>query len=408
MNGIATSTYSIDNTPSLTTIFTGGNYLTLPDGFQSHLQLYQSPVVPDGPHTLTITVSNITNGSPKYYLDFFTVDVSAVENTSQAIIDDTNQGINYVGNWTESHAYNEYLATDHKAPSSGNANATYTFNGIAQPLKLCMPLTNTLPFTGTSVSVYGSIITTNDPPTQIGFYIDSELVTEYTAPPAPNITRNVKLFSKSGLSAGLHTLLIVGQPSSSWWFDYLIYSPGSNAASSSPPLTNQGTGTGASSSSTPAPPVGPIVGGVVGGLVLLSCIGITLLVLRRRRQREDTLLAASVVPLDRPAVKAGNSLFPKEKSYPPASASPGRDREIDGREEQINNGSGVAAGSATRDGPTNNPLTGPPRNNPGSPTAHSGRHTEIGREVDGGVRLASGDSDDDHVPTLLPPSYARY
>jgi len=135
VNGIATSTYSIDNISSITTVYTGENYLTIPD-LQSHLLLYQSPVVSDGPHTLTITVSNITNGSPKYYLDFFVVDVSTLENTSQVIVDDTSQEVNYVGNWTESHAFNEYLGTDHKAPSSGNANATYAFNGMVLAIEI--------------------------------------------------------------------------------------------------------------------------------------------------------------------------------------------------------------------------------------------------------------------------------
>jgi len=272
-----------------------------------------------------------------------------------------------------------------------------------------MSLTDTLLFTtGTSVSVYGSIVTTNDPPAQIDFYIDSELVTRYTAPPAQSITRNVQLFSKSGLSAGPHMLLIAGQPSSEWWFDYLIYSPGSNAASTSPPLPNQSASTGASSSVTPTPPVGPIVGGVVGGLVLLLCIGILLLVLRRRKQSEAALSATSVGPLDHSLVRPSNSPFPNEKGHPLVSASSGGGGGVDGREEQTDTGSGGLVGSAMMNSPTNNSATDPSRNNLGSPTERLDQHPEIEREVDGGVRLASGDSNDDHVPTLLPPSYARY
>lgn len=30
------------------------------------------------------------------------------------------------------------------------------------------------------------------------------------------------------------------------------------------------------------------------------------------------------------------------------------------------------------------------------------------REQDGGIRLASGDSDEDETPPILPPQYARY
>jgi hypothetical protein len=143
VNGVATSTYTIDNLESSTTIFTGGNFQLLPD-LQSHLLLYQSPIVSDGSHTLTITVSNITNGSPKYYLDFFTVDVDSPESTSQVIVDDSNLDINYVGNWNVSHAFNEYLVTDHVAPDTGNANATYNFNGRAH---FFAPLPTQLMFT---------------------------------------------------------------------------------------------------------------------------------------------------------------------------------------------------------------------------------------------------------------------
>lgn len=128
VNGVATSTYTIDNFTVGSTVFTGGNLATIPD-LQSHLLLYESPTLQEGSHNLTISISNITNGSPGYYLDFFTVDTFAPNTKSQIIVDDSNPEIKYIGNWTDSHAFNEYLSTDHKASSLGDSNATFAFNG---------------------------------------------------------------------------------------------------------------------------------------------------------------------------------------------------------------------------------------------------------------------------------------
>jgi hypothetical protein len=131
--GVATSTYVVDNDESSRGNFSSGSLL-FPNiqnfGVQSHLLLYQSPVLSNSSHSLSITISNITNGSPKYYLDFFTVDAKFPESASQVIVDDSSSDIKYVGDWSDSHAFNEYLTTDHNAPNTGNANATYTFTGV--------------------------------------------------------------------------------------------------------------------------------------------------------------------------------------------------------------------------------------------------------------------------------------
>jgi len=237
--------------------------------------------------------------------------------------------------------------------------------------------------------VYGSIVNSNDPLTQIDFYIDSELITQYTAPSTTEIiTRNVPLFSKSGLSSGSHTLLIVGTRTSQWWFDYLIYSQTSDAVSSSSPVTGQERNTG-----TTAPPVAPIAGGVVGGVTLLLCIGIVLLVLRRRRRREAELLNAATAPGNPPFPTKIDVRPPNEKTILMAKTLSAQSRGIGTVQEPRSGAVEAPIVSATEPTPTD---------------GGSSQHTEIGREVDGGVRLASGDSDDIHMPSLLPPSYAQY
>lgn len=231
--------------------------------------------------------------------------------------------------------------------------------------------------------MYGAIINDYRPRTQIDFYIDSELITRYTAPSTEAIKRHVPLFSKSGLPSGPHTLVIAGTVTAQWWLDYLIYSPTSNAASSSSSVAGQDGTIG-----TIAPPVGPIVGGVVGGVGLLLCIGILLLALRRRR-RQAALQEVAAASGNQPFPGTTDSRIPNEKAIVAGVASK-RSRGGGGRIGERNDASSV-------------PMV------PAVPTHHStSQPVDPEREVDGGVRLASGDSEEDHVPSLLPPSYAVY
>jgi hypothetical protein len=142
-----------------------------------------------------------------------------------------------------------------------------------------------------------------------------------------------------------------------------------------------------------AAPVGAIVGGVVGGVGVLLCIGILLLVLRRRRRREAELLNAATAPENASLPKKTDIRPPNEKTILMAMTQSGQSRGSGTVQEPQSGASGEPIVSATETTPTDQGTT---------------PHTEVGREVDGGVRLASGDSDDDHMPSLLPPSYAQY
>jgi hypothetical protein len=124
--GTANVTYSLDSFPP--TGMNGADLSTITD-VQSHILLYQSPAVENGKHTLNISLSNTNSTSPKYYFDFFTIEVQSVSSTDHVIVDDRDSSIKYSGNWTKSSSFNEYMYTDSEAPDSGNANATYLFNG---------------------------------------------------------------------------------------------------------------------------------------------------------------------------------------------------------------------------------------------------------------------------------------
>ena len=127
--GIANATYSLDTLPP--TGMNGADLSTITD-IQSHIRLYQSAVLENGKHTLNISLSNANSASPKYFFDFFTIEVQSVSPTAHVIVDDRDSSIKYSGNWTESSSFNEYMYTDSEAPDSGNANATYSFNGMSK------------------------------------------------------------------------------------------------------------------------------------------------------------------------------------------------------------------------------------------------------------------------------------
>lgn len=237
------------------------------------------------------------------------------------------------------------------------------------------------------MSVFGSIATSNDPATQIDFYIDSNPAVHYIAPQPGNILRNTPLFSQSGLSPGPHTLLLVSKPSSQWWLDYLIYSTEEGTTASAP-----ANGSGPSGNSSP--PVGAIVGGVVGGIALIAC-AITFWFLRRRRSiKQSAIPSAAVVsenerfPIS--ATEATNT--PREKAFPPGTPISGASQNGQLRDSAARSATVPAAAASAVSSQGSRPHAEEPH-----------------REVDGGVRLASGDEDDeDPPPALLPPSYARY
>ena len=240
----------------------------------------------------------------------------------------------------------------------------------------------------------------------IDFYIDSNNPVRYTAPPAGNILRNTLLFSQSGLTAGPHTLLIVAQPSSQWWLDYLIYSP-TDVVSSSPPTSG-----GAGGSGNASPPIGAIVGGVVGGVALLSCLAAFFFIRRRRlRKQTEIMNAAAVAENQQFTPTTVDVTTPKEKSYPPITPSTATFVAAP-QEQQDHRTSGTS--SAVPLMAANARTKSPVRSGRGSQVAESqaadSHFEEPQREVDGGVRLASGDEDEDDIPppAILPPSYARY
>lgn len=366
--GIPAATYSLDNfTPTRSN---GLNMSEILD-VQSHLLLYQSPPLVAGAHTLNISLSNMTSSGPKFYLDFFTVDVASATSPFNVIVDDQNPAISYSGNWTDSHSFNGFLGTDSLA-DLGGANATFTFIGQA-------------------IDVYGVIPPNFDPQTLIDFSIDSGQVTRFTSVPSTTIRRHARLYSISNLSPGSHTLLIQAQNSTRWWLDYLIYAPSSGDSTSS--ATNGGGGASSNSTGTPT---GAIAGGVVGGVLGITLIVALFFLLRRRRKQ-----ALGPGALESKQVQSTSSGTRDTRGF--------LDDGISVITSHVPSGPRFGGVGGRKGGVQRSQATPDRVSTIISDTLPSSTGISVAaplREIDGGIRLAG--SSDYTVPSTLPPSYERH
>ncbi|KAJ6526560.1 hypothetical protein DFH09DRAFT_168421 [Mycena vulgaris] len=130
------------------------------------------------------------------------------------IVDDQSSQIKYTGLWTGGGTTNHY---DHTASSSRAAGATMTF-----------------PFSGTSVSVAGSF----DANTSCtgSFSLDANLTT-FASPVLATPLNHQSIWTSAPLPDGPHTLTYTlascsssNNPAGYVWFDYILYTPSSNAS----------------------------------------------------------------------------------------------------------------------------------------------------------------------------------
>lgn len=127
IKGLPGVTFQVDNiTPQL--INSTGSLTWDIGSLTTHVQLYQSPNLVSGSHTLTITVTNTTVNGPFFYLDFFTIATGRDSVAGHVILDDRDESIKYVPIWGQPGIPAEYLAST--SQSGGNqSTATLTFNG---------------------------------------------------------------------------------------------------------------------------------------------------------------------------------------------------------------------------------------------------------------------------------------
>ena len=159
-----------------------------------------------------------------------------------------------------------------------------------------------LPLQGTSIAIYGIFSWYNVGSLSATYSIDgtpypSSISVTTSSPSYLNHegeASNYLYFARDSLPSGTHTLLvnITEANNQTFMLDYITYKPAFDTLSSmpsgvgvSPKSSNTSTGTRESQSSVPT---GAVVGGVIGGLalgVLLTVL--VILLLRRRRDREQ-------------------------------------------------------------------------------------------------------------------------
>ncbi|KAG7091684.1 hypothetical protein E1B28_010703 [Marasmius oreades] len=311
-----------------------------PDGTYS--EMYRSPVLHPGKHNISLT--NIYG----VYLDFAIVygDPSLpIVNGSTILIDDTDPGIRYHGNWNVGNE-EKFLITsaglgdaDPVREISGRAmgNTTHATKNVGDGFSVS--------FNGTVPSVYGIIDARSNGTIHVTFTLDGEPSNKIYQIPGPGIDPgggqllNHLLYQNGAIKSGPHTLeaqLTAITGDQSLLFDYFTYRwlPSSNGTSpGSVGGTSNGNGTG---STTPSPvpsnhsskPVRSIVGAVVGsvfGALVLGVIVICLLV-RWRKKRRTEKVAIQVEPWisDHKAGGTNDILASEIKSYSSPSPVPVR------------------------------------------------------------------------------------
>ncbi|EEB92407.1 hypothetical protein MPER_09089, partial [Moniliophthora perniciosa FA553] len=236
--------------------------LTTPDGS------FQSPTLQDGEHILTFAFGNQTL-FPAF--DFLTVTAgqSTQLKDKSIIVDDTDPGIQYIGNWrTEPSSPDASLAFDYS--SKPYLNTTHWSTTVGDSV--------TYNFEGTSVAVYGVIpgSNSNKPVQNISatYTIDSRETLWFSFPMHSGSGRPLpmrELLRIDSLSEGKHNIDIditsIPDGSAGFGFDFILYN-----ASFTSLATMNGSASTASGSSPNSQVKGvwkPVTGSVIGLVMLL-------------------------------------------------------------------------------------------------------------------------------------------
>ncbi|KAJ6544681.1 hypothetical protein DFH09DRAFT_34653 [Mycena vulgaris] len=249
--------------------------------------LWTSDVLPEGPHTLfiTITSSGTSHTSQNIFLDYFLYNTTSTAGKT-LFLDDNDARVVYSSEWNASSSEGFFRNTVHvsKSPSS----------------------TVSLTFEGNYVSLYGPITYDED-----GVGCTASAVIDGRPPVNmtivhPSLARqtiaNSQLFTSGALQPGSHTINITALDDRPFSVDYFIFEAQSNLAtaatsssSATIPLSATQSGqpaipssgmihppTSAQSSRSPRPDILAIIFGAVAGVAVLAFIIVGVLFWRHR------------------------------------------------------------------------------------------------------------------------------
>ncbi|EDR05984.1 uncharacterized protein LACBIDRAFT_294728 [Laccaria bicolor S238N-H82] len=286
---------------------------------QSYVQWYQSPILPEGTHNITLTHMAGTA------LDYAVI--TAGQNTPLAgktvIVDNEDPSIKFTGSWTRN--------TDRF--HSGSPPDGYPFHNSTHQ--------STTPgdsfifrFSGTSLNIYGILHWANLGTVAASYTLDGAAtsltysVTTSSSNHQNNLNdqHNFLLYSNTSLTAGDHTLVVnvTKCVTQTFIFDYLTYQPSFSTLATMPNLTLPASTNGTSHTTT-STPVGAIVGGVIGGLALLFLLIGGFLWFRKKKaqddQEESNQITAFAVPRSEQETLVAAKPASSTQISPPESSS---------------------------------------------------------------------------------------
>ncbi|KAF7333782.1 hypothetical protein MVEN_02335000 [Mycena venus] len=256
-NASRTLTFVVDNSIS-------GSYRTQGNGPPAdayHSELWASPAMSNGTHTLVLTQQTQLG----VFLDYFIYNTTSTS-VSAYFIDDRDSRITYTPAWKQDDSVDYF---QHAAKASTSAGDSFS-----------------VAFEGKAISLYGPI---TDMSMNASMAIDGGPSVFFT----PSVTGlNIAIYNSGDLTDGQHTLIVTAQNEHPVWVDYFLVTPSTST------LTPSSSSSSSSPMPKPSTPVGQIVGPILGAVLLVALLVATVLYRRSKRRRRGVFDLDATVPME--------------------------------------------------------------------------------------------------------------